>query len=201
MVAGQLALDFANTVDDPDGPHRWDHVATYRDLLTWLHAADVISSSVRRSLLQRAGAHPRAAENVVQRAAALRAALQALFTAVAGDEDGTEGWKLLEPFVATALRHATLSRFPTAPEAAEVLIWPLAEDLEAPLWPVADSAYQLLRGPDLGLVKRCHNCPWLFVDKSKNHSRRWCSMADCGTAVKISRGTTARRRRRAGTER
>ena len=29
IVGGNLALDFANTVDDPDGPERHDHAGTY----------------------------------------------------------------------------------------------------------------------------------------------------------------------------
>ncbi|HEV2391667.1 MAG TPA: CGNR zinc finger domain-containing protein [Verrucomicrobiae bacterium] len=30
-------------------------------------------------------------------------------------------------------------------------------------------------------------CGWLFVDSSKNHSRRWCDMRDCGNRAKARR--------------
>ncbi|MFS0885996.1 CGNR zinc finger domain-containing protein [Aeromicrobium sp. 179-A 4D2 NHS] len=48
----------------------------------------------------------------------------------------------------------------------------------------------------LGRVKRCGRCPWLFVDRSKNASRRWCDMNDCGRAEKIERYVARRAERR-----
>jgi predicted RNA-binding Zn ribbon-like protein len=59
--------------------------------------------------------------------------------------------------------------------------------LERPLWPIAVSALDLLRDGPLDQLKACEDCPWLFLDTSRNHSRRWCSMADCGTRVKMRR--------------
>jgi predicted RNA-binding Zn ribbon-like protein len=46
-------------------------------------------------------------------------------------------------------------------------------------------------------VRRCADCPWLFVDRSRNHSRRWCDMADCGTEQKKQRYVARRRTRKA----
>jgi predicted RNA-binding Zn ribbon-like protein len=61
--------------------------------------------------------------------------------------------------------------------------------LDRPLWPVARSASELLATGDLGRVKRCTSdeCDWLFVDLSKNRSRRWCDMRDCGNRAKARR--------------
>jgi predicted RNA-binding Zn ribbon-like protein len=73
--------------------------------------------------------------------------------------------------------------------------WDLAH-LQSPLWPVAEAAYRLLTGPDLQRVKRCAGCPWLFLDSSKNGSRRWCSMEVCGTHEKIRRYVNRRAERR-----
>jgi predicted RNA-binding Zn ribbon-like protein len=55
------------------------------------------------------------------------------------------------------------------------------------LWPVAEAAYRLAISTDLARLKRCVGCPWLFLDKSKNSSRRWCSMEFCGTERKKRR--------------
>jgi predicted RNA-binding Zn ribbon-like protein len=68
--------------------------------------------------------------------------------------------------------------------------------LELPLWPVAEAAYRLLVGQEIQRLKRCAGCPWLFVDRSKNHSRRWCSMEICGTDEKMRRYVTKRADRR-----
>jgi predicted RNA-binding Zn ribbon-like protein len=69
--------------------------------------------------------------------------------------------------------------------------WAFADPLSA----VVHAAAELIvRGP-VDRLKTCGNCPWLFLDHSRNASRRWCSMEGCGTAVKIRR-LTARRRER-----
>ena len=58
----------------------------------------------------------------------------------------------------------------------------------AALWPVALSAARLLAGADLGpAARRCEGCGRLFLDGSRNHSRRWCDMQACGNRVKVRR--------------
>jgi len=59
----------------------------------------------------------------------------------------------------------------------------------------------VLQTADLSRVRRCPpsegGCGWLFLDQSRNGSRRWCRMADCGTAAKSRRLTERRRAARA----
>ena len=62
---------------------------------------------------------------------------------------------------------------------------------------VARAAYDLLTGDHLARVKVCAGCHWLFLDRSKNGSRRWCSMEDCGTSAKMRRYVARRAARRA----
>ena len=62
---------------------------------------------------------------------------------------------------------------------------------------MAYAAWELLTSGPLGRVKRCQACPWLYLDQSKNGSRRWCSMDDCGKAVKMSRYVAKRAAARA----
>src|SRR5918994_975549 len=69
----------------------------------------------------------------------------------------------------------------------------------------ADAALDVLRGADLARLRRCPpeagGCGWVFVDRSRNGSRRWCRMADCGSTVKARRLTERRRAARAGRDR
>ncbi|MFL6119025.1 CGNR zinc finger domain-containing protein, partial [Actinophytocola sp.] len=170
-------LDFANTVDDPLGPARHDHLATYEDLVRW---------SVRAGVLRdgRGAAQSGAA---LRRAHALRDTLNEVFGAVAtGDE---VHWEELRPYVVDAVAHASLSE-------TYSLTWPDATEPHAMLWPVAHAAAQLLTGPDVHRVKRCAGCPWLFLDRSRNGSRRWCAMNDCGTHEKIRKYVARRAARR-----
>jgi predicted RNA-binding Zn ribbon-like protein len=69
---------------------------------------------------------------------------------------------------------------------------PAWDGLGRPWWPVAQAAIDLLRSDRLPRLKGCARCSWLFLDQTKNRSRRWCSMADCGTAEKLRRRAAAR---------
>jgi predicted RNA-binding Zn ribbon-like protein len=191
IVAGHLALDFANTVDDPLGPQRWDHVADHPALVTWGERVGIVSADAAATLRRAAAEHPDRAATAVQEGADLRAALNDVFGAVVDGTPVDAGWLRLRPFVAAAVARADLA--PAAPY--PVLAWSVVE-LGAPLWPVADAAYRLLTGLELRRLKRCVACPWLFLDRSRNGSRRWCSMEICGTDEKIRRYVTRRAARR-----
>jgi predicted RNA-binding Zn ribbon-like protein len=69
------------------------------------------------------------------------------------------------------------------------------DELDRMLWPVAWSAASLLTSADIGLVRRCASprCGWLFLDRSRNRSRRWCDMKGCGNAAKARRYYARRR--------
>ncbi|MCL4370559.1 MAG: CGNR zinc finger domain-containing protein [Chloroflexi bacterium] len=57
------------------------------------------------------------------------------------------------------------------------------------LWPVARSAGELLTSSELGRVRKCagYPCGRLFLDTSRNQSRRWCDMKSCGNLAKARR--------------
>ena len=203
VVGGHLALDLANTVDDPDGPARHDHVATYPGLLQWSVRIGALADPGARRLTELARARPRQAAAALRRAHRLRALVTETFTDVAGGADDLSGqWAALQPFAVDALSHARL--LPAGQTGTEVgpgayaLSWPATEDLHAMLWPIAAAAVDLLTAPELARVKRCTGCPWLFLDRSKNASRRWCAMNDCGTHAKIRRYVARRAATRAG---
>jgi predicted RNA-binding Zn ribbon-like protein len=64
-----------------------------------------------------------------------------------------------------------------------------ARHLESPLWPVARAAAALLTSPELARLRQCggDDCGWLFLDRSRNRSRQWCTMEDCGNLSKVRR--------------
>jgi predicted RNA-binding Zn ribbon-like protein len=55
------------------------------------------------------------------------------------------------------------------------------------LWPIVRSAAELLASDNLPFVRACssNTCQWFFLDTSKNHRRRWCSMKLCGNRAKV----------------
>ena len=62
-------------------------------------------------------------------------------------------------------------------------------DLDGILWRILWEAADLLTSDRLAQVKLCagEDCGWLFLDASRNQSRRWCSMSDCGNRAKAKR--------------
>jgi predicted RNA-binding Zn ribbon-like protein len=197
IVGGHLALDFANTVDNPLGPVPHDHLAGYGDLLAWSVRLAVVSEEQAAVLRRRAARRRADAAAALHRAHELRDALNDVFGGVAdGAGDLAARWPRLRPFVADAIVVAALQAGTEPPRWA----WPQSDDLAVALHAVAVAAVELLRSNDLPRIKRCAGCPWLFLDQSKNHSRRWCDMADCGTAWKMRRYVERRSiaRRRAG---
>lgn len=95
--------------------------------------------------------------------------------------------------IGDALRHARLV------EQGGGFVWGWDENpsLERPLWPIARSAAELLAHPDaLAQLRECASdtCEWLFLDRSRNHTRRWCDMNDCGARTKVRRFRARRAR-------
>jgi predicted RNA-binding Zn ribbon-like protein len=185
LDGGHLALDFVNTVgglrDDPPDPDD-EALETYDDLVAW---------SRRVGLTPGGGRLNRAAEQrAVARAHELRALIYAIFRACAdGREPRSRDLARLRDAEREALGHAEL-----VPGGWR---WPPSRDLESPLRPIAHAAVELLTHGPLDRIKTCGNCRWLFLDHSRNGSRRWCSMEGCGTEVKARRFVERRRERRA----
>jgi predicted RNA-binding Zn ribbon-like protein len=198
ILGGHLALDFANTVDDPLGTARHDHASTYGDIVSWAVRVGILTEDRASRLLRVAALRPGGAATTVGRAHELRDALNTIFGGVVDRAADTPShWTRLRPFVVDAVAAATLD---DAGPGAPRWVWPGDDDLAVVVHPVAAAAADLLVSDDLTRLKRCARCPWLFLDSSKNHSRRWCDMNDCGKAQKIeryvARRAAARRRGR-----
>ena len=192
VVAGDLALDFANTVDDPWGPACFDHIGDAAGLVGWALLVDLLTDEQAERVLVEVGQRPAGATALARQALALRDTLGSLLGAVADGADvPPEPWVALRAAVADAVANATL----TVVHGEAELAW--TPDLVGVLRRVAYAAHTLLTGDRLDRVKRCAGCPWLYVDQSKNLSRRWCSMDDCGKHEKMRRYVQRRAARRA----
>jgi predicted RNA-binding Zn ribbon-like protein len=185
LIAGHPALDFTNTVGWHAGPDGVEKFHSYGDLLEWARAAGVIRPAQLASLRSRAGSSPRAARAALRRAIAIREVIYRIFTAVArGVTPSPRDLRMLHTVRLSALQQAQ-------PEwtAGLELSFAKSDDLLAPVWPLVLAAVDLLRSPERDRVRQCANdpCGWLFVDRSKNRSRRWCSSGDCGNETRVRR--------------
>ena len=194
VVGGDLALDFVNTVDgERDGDPGFEHLRSYEDLVAWGYRVGLLSEGRARRLLRRGRGRPSEAEAAHDRALELRDELYELFRAIARGESPLPG-------SVEALRRAeseALSRARLVPgEEGFVWEWPDEDDLDGVLWPVVHAATGLLTSGPLDRIKACAACRWLFVDESRNRSRRWCTMEECGTHEKVRRYLERRAARR-----
>ncbi len=186
LAGNALCLDFANTVNERPVPAR-DYLTGYPELLAWTEHAGGLSPTVLRSPLGLRGLGQADGEEVLARALALRDAVFAVFSAIAGGQaPPAHAVEALSTAYTDALAHAVLRGDDAA---GYRLDWNPA-DLglpEAPLWPVARSAGELLLHGPLERIGQCPSCGWLFLDTSRNGTRRWCNMAVCGSRDKMAR--------------
>jgi predicted RNA-binding Zn ribbon-like protein len=181
IVGGNLALDFVNTCAGPrHAPADTEWLSSYEDFAAWSRQAGV--------------GHPNAAPSetvpgpatiaAFARVQACRDDMYEIFLALGdGSEPPDSALRRLHHAYVEALAQGQLIG------GAEgcVWTWDPGSGLLAPLWPIVAAAVELLTHGTTGHIKPCHACRFLFIDHSKNGSRRWCSMEDCGKAAKIAR--------------
>jgi predicted RNA-binding Zn ribbon-like protein len=197
-----LCLDFANTLLWHASAEPRETLHGYAELLRWAAKHGALAAGEAEALARRAarpGAAAREAAAVLVRAGALREAFYRIVVArlTGRRPDGADVDRLNDE-LQHALPHYRVAFDGEA--ARDGAVWRLdvragGAGVEAafdrPLWPVAQSAAELLLSPELrGRVGQCADeggCGWLFLDLSKNRSRRWCSIADCGNRAKQRR--------------
>ena len=197
LVGGRLCLDFANTLSTRSEGQSREYLTDYGQLVAWSQRTGILTGDATGVLLDSAASRPDLAAAALEQAIAVRETIYRVFSATA---DGREA----EGDDLSALNralHQALVRLEVVPS-ADTFHWSWVvgqDDLDYMLWPVVRSAADLLTSDDLLRVRGCARggCDWLFVDLSKNHSRRWCSMTMCGSRVKARRYY----RRRSGKER
>jgi predicted RNA-binding Zn ribbon-like protein len=177
--AGHPALDFANTVSDRASAPV-ERLLDYFRLLDFARQAELIGPAAARRLEAEAKKHPGSAAKALGEAIELREALHAIFTAVASGRAPSQ-----PDLDVLAERHGRFRLDPCLEWR-----WSAGPDaLDSPVAPIVRSAVDLLLSDKCGVVKLCEkeSCRWLFFDSSKNHSRRWCDMKNCGNLEKARR--------------
>lgn len=191
--AGRLCLDFVNTVRFRPVSDRLELINTYDDLLAWGRQATIITPGEAADLATAARKRGRSAVDALSEARALRESIYSIVSSRAAGLPAPEAdLRTLNRWVGQAMAHAGLvpagSRFEWW--------WPdRALDLDRISWWVARSAAELLTSSDLTFVRECagYDCGWIFMDTTKNRSRRWCDMRTCGNRAKSRRHHERRR--------
>ena len=183
--AYELSLDFVNTVDWRNGQNRRDRIESFPHLVSWSVKKGIVPNEEAPSLLK-AAREEHAEDGAFRRAIQLRETIYRIFSAVAHDEHPEDADvralnKFLSDYPASSavVRNGDGYGWKWVPgRGAEGMI----------LWSIAKSAADLLTSDQLGRVTECANeeegCGWVFLDKTRSRTRRWCSMDGCGNRAK-----------------
>ncbi len=190
FIGGSLCLDFVNTVGGRVGSRACkvlrDKLATYEDLLAWSRLAGLVSPAAAALLARRAAGHPREARAALARATSLREAHYRIFKSIVdGRRAASADMILLGRELSIARGHERLSRSGDS----FAWTWDDRDALDQAIWAVSRSAAELLTSGELSKLRQCGGpeCGWMFLDTSRNHSRQWCDMRDCGNRAKVRR--------------
>lgn len=197
LVGGRLCLDFANTTSGRGGPRRQEHLRDYSHLVAWSRHVGLLGDEEAARLTAAAEADPARAEATLANAVALREAIHTVFLALAqGERPDPAALAELNRALAEGMSQARLMASPEGYSWGWEAWTGERAPLAAPLWPVARSAAELLISPWRERVRQCpgEHCGWLFLDLTKNRSRRWCEMEVCGSRTKMQRYRQRRRR-------
>src|SRR4051812_35226979 len=176
LEGGPPALALVNTIyGQVGGPVEHDVLASPADLVTFARRVGL------------AGEGTPAGREAWRAAVALRDALDPVLRAP--EDPPAPAREIVEAAIRDAVARGRLVP-------GQGWAWPDGDPM-APVHRLAHAAAGLLCDPEaMALLHTCAGCCWMYLDRSRNHSRRWCSMADCGTEAKKRRYVATRRSRR-----
>jgi predicted RNA-binding Zn ribbon-like protein len=185
LLADHPALELVNTLDLRFAADPKELLTTYADLLRFAAQLRLLPAEQARKLGRTV--REKDAQRVLASAIELREALAGLLYAwIDGGKPRAGQVEILERHFHAAAQHRRLR------PGESHLVWSWSgfeQEAELPLWKLAQAASDLLVSSDAERIKDCGDptCRWLFLDLSKNHTRRWCDMKTCGNRMKARR--------------
>jgi predicted RNA-binding Zn ribbon-like protein len=185
LIGGNVCLDFINTLDDRPSDKPKELLTDYYELARFGEDTGILTPEQLDFLCENVHLMPGEAAGALRRAIHLREAMYAVFSALMkGQTVPPVEMDTLNAYIQDAALHSRLV------ESAGRCQWRfdnMGSAFDAMLWPIARAAADLLASSDVALVRACSSetCQWYFLDTSKNHHRRWCSMKQCGNRAKV----------------
>jgi predicted RNA-binding Zn ribbon-like protein len=186
--SGNLVLDFTNTAEYHASQNPMEMLTSFPDLISWSQAAGLLTRIEGQDLRNKAARDPKWAAACLERALTFREVIYRLLSAAANSSPPEpKDLTAFNIYLSTALGQSEILAD------AKGYSWAWSEEnieAEKILWILAREAANLLTSGDLKRVGECaddRGCGYLFIDTSRNHSRRWCSMESCGNRAKAKR--------------
>ncbi|MBT2301743.1 CGNR zinc finger domain-containing protein [Variovorax paradoxus] len=180
-------MDFLNTSAMPGG-ELVEWLKDGDDLLDWLVSANAIDPVVAMQF--RSEASRVQLDEVAQRARSMRAWLREFLERHAGRPLAADAATELGPLNQVLARAQSHYQIEADGETGALALtrarrWTEPAQL---LHPIAEAIGELIVEADFGLIRACEGsaCTLMFLDRTKSHARRWCSMALCGNRAKVA---------------
>jgi predicted RNA-binding Zn ribbon-like protein len=187
FLGGHITLDLVNTVLVEDGELA-DRIASPEELAAWVAASSLGPEFGEPSMIDHA---------VYAQVIGLRGALKAGFDALVAHDPVPSATLATINAILRAAPGSELRR--SGPGVRHVLRVDLGVEVRPLPWLLAHAGATLIAGDQTALLRRCANCDTcvlMFLDSSRSHTRRWCSMELCGNRSKVAAHTARVRRRR-----
>jgi predicted RNA-binding Zn ribbon-like protein len=188
LEGGEPCLDFTNTVDwRNDNKRRKEWLNDFSDLILWSRHVGLLEEKTAQALSLKALQQPDKVKKIYKKAIELREVLFHIFSSIATESQPKDySLSIFNHYLAGAMGNSCLVSL------QDGFTWSFCPDpdsMDFTLNPIIKSAADLLVSSDLKRVKICADdcCGWLFIDMSRNYSRRWCNMKDCGNRAKAHR--------------
>lgn len=186
LLGGNLCLDFVNTIHEYGAADPREELHSFQDLLAFGSQVRMINEREAAQLSRNAARNPVMANKTLAVARACRLSLYRCFSSIASGRNlSNKDLKFFNRQLARTLQNLRIRR-----KGSEVnWTWKDNGDLERILWPIVHSAAELFTSNERKLIRECESqtCTWLFLDRSKNRTRRWCDMKICGNRAKWRR--------------
>ena len=181
-----LCCNFVNTVSAWKTAKNYDYFEVYDDFIAWCFKLEISPRERLESLKELANEQPEQALIALHRIKEIRKVLQGLISAVAQDDNDKKSAYLP---AANLLIVDAISRQRLLYVDGKFTMGQIdsANDLLSPVWKAVQSLSELLTDHETKRIKECPMCGWVFLDETKNASRKWCSIKACGTTDKMNR--------------
>jgi len=189
LERGELCLDFVNTVDwRYNITRKKETLKDFSALVSWSKQGGILEEKTTQVLFKKALEQPNKAEQVYEKTIELRELLYRIFSSMATTgQASNHDLSIFNKYLADSMGKSCCL-IPSN----NGFVWSFCsgtDSMDLFLDPIIKSAADLLVSPHLKRIKKCADdaCGWLFMDMSRNNSRRWCSMKNCGNRAKAHR--------------
>lgn len=185
LDGGTLCFDFVNTIESRKKFPQHDYLFDYGETLKWCERQSDFEQGYIRDLRTQYNRDPKKSEAVLKKIIETRKILYGLFSAMALHKTPDSGLiKLFNHQLTEMLAGLRLDFHGTH----HTISIPFnAEDFYDPLKHIMYSGYHVLLNEDPNRIKECAECGWIFLDKTKNNTRKWCNPLYCGSRTKSRR--------------